>query len=328
MNFRDRLSKLQKPLIIGIAGDSGSGKTTYSNGIRRLIGIDLVQTITMHGYHKEGRLQRKISGKLPLEPSANKLDLLLEHLKLIKKGQQVEIPIYNHQSGDFDPPITFSPSPIVIIEGLHALYPEFLPYLDFAIYVDPSRQVKWEFKFKRDILSRGHQHFELKKEMLKREEAYKRWIDFQKTSADVVIKIDHTRINDFARYELINPDLQNEYKVELIMVPAPNRLPDLNINLDLSDLFSINQSPFLIAGVPSLYWGKKVITVVLDGLISEKTCTLLEKHIISLTGIPVAEMFKLMPVKAAHEKLSAVQFAQLLIGWRFLELVNHRLSLK
>src|SRR3990170_1909005 len=233
MNFRDRLSKLQKPLIIGIAGDSGSGKTTYSNGIRRLIGIDLVQTITMDGYHKEGRLQRKISGKLPLDPSANKLDLLLEHLKLIKKGQQVEIPIYNHQSGGFDPPIPFTPSPIVIFEGLHALYPEFLPFLDFKIYVDPSRQVKWEFKFKRDILSRGHQHFELKKEMLKREEAYKRWID-----------------------------LQNEYKVELIMVPAPNRLPDLNINLDLSDLLSINQSPFLIAGVPSLYWGKKVITVV------------------------------------------------------------------
>src|SRR3990170_6115572 len=116
MNFRDRLSKLQKPLIIGIAGDSGSGKTTYSNGIRRLIGIDLVQTITMDGYHKENRSQRKVSHKLPLDPSANKLDLLLQHLKLIKEGKSVDIPIYNHQTGDFEAPLKFSPSPIVIIE--------------------------------------------------------------------------------------------------------------------------------------------------------------------------------------------------------------------
>src|SRR3989344_2163359 len=290
MNFRDRLSKISTPLIIGIAGDSGSGKTTYSNGIRRLIGIDLVQTITMDGYHKENRQQRKISGRLPLDPDANKLDLFLELLKKIKEARQVNIPIYNHRTGDFDNSHTFTPSPIVIIEGLHALYPDFLPFLDFSIYVDPSRPVKWEFKFNRDTGVRGHRDSELTKEMLKREEAYKMWIDFQKTSADVVIKIDHSKIGNFARYELLDKNLQNAYMVELIIKPSPVRLPDLKINLGLSDFLSLNQSPFLIAGVPSLYWGKEVVNVVLDGLISEKTCELLEKHILSLTGIPVTEM--------------------------------------
>ena len=137
-NLREQLTSKKEPLIIGIAGDSGSGKTTYSNGIRRLFGIDLVQTITLDGYHKETRLERKISGRLPLDPAANKLDLLLSHLQDLKSGRIIDLPIYNHESGEFDQPVKFTPGPIIIIEGLHALYPEFIPFYDFSIFVDPA----------------------------------------------------------------------------------------------------------------------------------------------------------------------------------------------
>ena len=326
MTFRERLKKAEKPLLIGIAGDSGSGKTTYSNGIRRLLGIDLVETITMDGYHKENRQQRKQSGRLPLDPQANKLDLLLEHLEKIKEGRQVEVPIYNHNSGDFDPPVSFSPSPIVIIEGLHALYPEFLPFYDFTVYVDPSRDIKWEWKYKRDVKNRHHLEQELQREMFLRESAYKRYIDFQKTDADIVIKINHSRITDFAKYELTSEMPQDCYKVELIIKPFEQKIADLHMVLNFSDILSPDKPPFLLSAVPSFYWGKKTIVVHLDGILQESALKSLEEHIVSLTGIEVDEMFKQKPQTRQHELLTAVQFAQLLIGWGFLEQVDKKLS--
>lgn len=74
--LRDRLNQLQAPIIVGVSGDSGSGKTTFSNEISRLLGSDIVSTICMDGYHKEDREQRQKSGRLPLDPDANHLDLL------------------------------------------------------------------------------------------------------------------------------------------------------------------------------------------------------------------------------------------------------------
>lgn len=327
-DIRSQLTKLKTPIIIGIAGDSGSGKTTYSNGIRRLLGTDFVKTITMDGYHKENRKKRAISGRLPLDPEANRLEFLQEHLGELKQGRPVEVPIYNHKTGDFDKPIHFKPSPIIIVEGLHALYPQYLPLLDFTIYVDPTREIKWEWKYKRDMEKRGHETEKLTKEMLEREAAYKKWIDFQKTNADIVIKIGKSQIKDFAKYESISKLPACCYKVELIMEPAEMKLPTIPLPFDLSSLLDINQPPFLLAAVPSLYWGKRAMVVHLDGVLSEKTVEALEKHIASLTGMSVEKMLKTQDMSSLpeHEQVTAVCFAQLLIAWRFLELINHRLT--
>jgi phosphoribulokinase len=311
-------------MLIGIAGDSGSGKTTYSNGIRRLLGTDLVQTITMDGYHKENRTQREQSGILPLDPSANHLSLLKEHLQTIKQGKPVQIPIYNHKSGDFETPILFTPSPIVIIEGLHALYSELLPFLDFTIYVDPSRDVKWDWKYERDVRYRGHEVKQLTDEMHKREDAYKRFIDFQKTDADIVIKIFKSKMHEFARYEPLKPFVSN-YKVELIMKPASSPLPTITLPFDLANMVGIHQEPFLLAAVPSFYWGKMATAVHLDGILAKQTVEALEKYLVSLTNVPVESAMGMTQTNP-QEALTAVQFAQLLIVWRFLEAVSQKLK--
>lgn len=323
-NFRDQISALKKPIIIGIAGDSGSGKTTYSNGIRRLLGIDLVQTITLDGYHKENREQRKISGKLPLDPEANKLDSVLKHLKLLKEGKKIELPIYNHESGMFDPPVEFTPGPIIIIEGLHALYPEFIEFYDFSIYVDPSREVKWQWKYTRDMVVRHHEKNELSDEMLSRETLYKRFIDFQKTNANTIVKIKESIMKDFARYESITKIPAETFKVELIIEPAKEKLASEIMHFELPTLFSGEGDPFLLASIPSLYWGRRMSVIHIDGAISENTILELEKHIASTTGIPVDEMLKRMPKALEHEQLTGVQLAQLLIGWRFVQLLNSK----
>lgn len=321
------LSRQKQPFIMGITGDSGSGKTTFSDGIRRLFGKDLVKTIQMDGYHKENRAQRKISGSLPLDPSANHLDKLRDHLQGLKQGKIVDIPIYNHNTGDFDPPQPFTPSPIIIVEGLHALYPQLLPFLDFTIFVDPCREVKWQWKFERDVKKRGHRAEVLEEEMLKREAAYKRWIDFQKTNAHVVIKIFNSRLKEFARYEFTHKLPEKFYKVELIIVPSRAPLPSLPLPFDLAAIMDMSGPPFLLAAVPCIYWGRNIINVHLDGAISEKTIEALEQHIVGCTGIPVnyeAEEGDTRSLAKAEE-ISATQFTQLIIAWRFLEEINFKL---
>jgi phosphoribulokinase len=323
------LTDIKEPIIIGITGDSGSGKTTYSNGIRRLLGTDIVKTITMDGYHKENRIEREKSGKLPLDPNENKLDLLFKHLTDLKKGLSVNIPVYNHATGMFDPPMVFTPAPIIILEGLHALYPQFLPLLDFRIYVDPTRDVKWQWKYERDVKLRGHEVKPLLEEMFKRESAYKRWIDFQKTDANIVIKILQSKMGDFARYEMTTGLPERCYKVELIIESATDSLPTLQLPFDLASLLHADKPPFLIAAVPSRYWGRKTMVVHIDGVLPEQTISALENHIVEFTGIPVESALpsKFLPAYDQHE-VSATQFAQLLIAWRFLEQVNNKISPK
>lgn len=322
ITLRTQLQKLKTPIIIGVAGDSGSGKTTYSDGIRRLIGSDIVDTIAMDGYHKENREQRLISNRFPLDPDANHLDLLQQHLTQLKQGKTVEIPIYNHATGNFDTPLPFTPKPIIIVEGLHALYPQFLPVVDFSIYVDPDHDVKWQWKFERDVKKRGHRAETLKEEMLKREAAFKRWLDFQKTGADVVIKISQSQLKEYSRHEFTPHIPDGYYKVELIVVPAAVPLPTLPLPFDLAAMLESHQPPFMLAAVPCTYWGRNVMILHIDGILSQETISELENHIVDYTGIPIEQAI----TKREKSQVSATEFAQLLITWRFLEQVNHILE--
>lgn len=316
--IRDRLKQLNAPIIVGVSGDSGSGKTTFSNGIRRLIGTDLVSTICTDGYHKEDREQRKQSGRLPLDPDANNLDLLQQHLADLKQGKLIHVPIYNHATGKFDPPDPFSPTPIIIVEGLHVLYPQFLPYLDFTLYVAPERAVKWAWKWERDVKKRGHKAEALEQEMLQREAAFVRWIDAQKIDANVVIQVDHSQIDQLIPTYFADAQSSRSYRVSLILEPTPNPLPELSLPFDVATMLEANQSPFLLAAVPFRYWGRTAIAIHIDGNLSPKTIAELERYIVQRTEIPLQEAIP----QEQYEKVSATHFAQLLIAWRFLEQIN------
>lgn len=282
---RDRLKQLSSPIIVGVSGDSGSGKTTFSNGIRRLIGSDLVSTICTDGYHKEDREQRKQSGRLPLDPDANHLDLLQEHLADLKQGKSIHVPIYNHATGKFDPPHPVALTPIVIVEGLHILYPQFLPYLDFTLYVTPERAVKWEWKWERDVKKRGHKAEALEQEMLQREAAFVRWIDGQKIDANVVIQVGHSQLDQLLPNHFAETQVSRGYRVSLILEPTQAPLPRLSLPFDVAAMLEPDHSPFLLAAVPFRYWGRTAIAIHIDGTLLPKTIVELENYIVQRTGI-------------------------------------------
>ena len=85
-NFKETIAASPYIFTLGVAGDSGSGKTTFTEGIRSIFGTDLVSTITLDDYHRLDREGRKEQGLTALNPEANRIDQLEQDLILLKRG--------------------------------------------------------------------------------------------------------------------------------------------------------------------------------------------------------------------------------------------------
>jgi phosphoribulokinase len=105
LNFKEIIARSPIIFTIGVAGDSGSGKTTFTNAIRQIFGPDLVGTITLDDYHIYDREERKQLNITPLNPDANNIARLESDVAWLKSGQEIEKPVYNHATGTFGPPV-------------------------------------------------------------------------------------------------------------------------------------------------------------------------------------------------------------------------------
>ncbi|HEY9748036.1 MAG TPA: phosphoribulokinase, partial [Allocoleopsis sp.] len=108
----------QRPIILGIVGDSAAGKTTLTKGIAQVLGQEDVTIICTDDYHRYDRRQRAEIGITALHPDCNHLDIMQQHLALLRSGQPILKPIYSHTTGTFEAPIYIKPSRFVIVEGL------------------------------------------------------------------------------------------------------------------------------------------------------------------------------------------------------------------
>lgn len=128
----------EKPVVIGLAADSGCGKSTFMRRLTSVFGgaaeppkggnpdsntliSDTTTVICLDDYHSLDRTGRKEKGVTALDPRANNFDLMYEQVKAIKEGQAIEKPIYNHVTGLLDPPELIQPPKIFVIEGLHPM---------------------------------------------------------------------------------------------------------------------------------------------------------------------------------------------------------------
>ncbi|MBC7971185.1 MAG: phosphoribulokinase [Verrucomicrobia bacterium] len=183
-------SKPDRVVLIGVAGDSGCGKSTFLRRLTDLFGEDFVTVICLDDYHSLDRKQRKETGITALDPRANNFDLMYEQIKALKYGEAINKPIYNHETGMIDPPEGIAPNHIVVIEGLHPLYDERVrSLLDFSVYLDISDEVKIAWKIQRDMSERGHTYDDVLAAINARRPDFKAYIDPQKEFADVVIQV-------------------------------------------------------------------------------------------------------------------------------------------
>ena len=297
--------------MVGVAGDSGSGKTTLSSGMRRLLGEDMVSSFSLDDYHSLDREERKIEGVTPLNPRANHLDLLAEDLAAIRSGEAIRKPVYDHSTGRITGPVSFRSAPVLIIEGLHPFYTEELRrQTDLKIFVDPSRAVKRRWKVRRDCGDRGYRPEEVMKEILEREPDYKRYVDIQKIYAEVVVKIEDSR--------LIPPMTEQpieRYSVRMIQEMMEVPLSEIGLTIDLSTLLRLAEHEFSISFQRDDYYGNRVGVMTIDGELHKSMIEDLEQALCSLTGrpyIPVCD-------RDGDEYVSAIGMAQLIFCWRLLE---------
>lgn len=187
--------KPDRVVLIGVAGDSGCGKSTFLRRLEDLFGKEFMTVICLDDYHSLDRKQRKQAGVTALNPKANNFDLMYEQIKALKSGQSIDKPIYNHETGEIDPPERVEPNHIVVIEGLHPLYDERVRELiDFSVYLDISDEVKIAWKIQRDMAERGHRYEDVLASINARRPDFEAYIDVQKQYADVVIQILPTQL--------------------------------------------------------------------------------------------------------------------------------------
>ena len=107
-----------RPIILGVVGDSASGKTTITRGLVRVLGEEHVTHVCTDDYHRYDRRQRAENGITPLHPDCNYLDIMAQDLVHLRRGEAILKPVYRHQDGTFGPPVYVRPERFTVIEGL------------------------------------------------------------------------------------------------------------------------------------------------------------------------------------------------------------------
>ncbi|MGF1513583.1 MAG: phosphoribulokinase [Elainellaceae cyanobacterium] len=177
-----------RPIILGIVGDSAAGKTTLTRGIAQILGEENVTVICTDDYHRYDRQQRAEMGISALHPDCNYLDIIQQHLALLRTGQPVLKPIYNHTTGAFDPPEYIEPQRYVIVEGLLGYSTRGMrDAYDVKVYLAPPEEVRFDWKEKRDTRKRGYTEAQVRDQMQKREPDSDAFIRPQRQWADVVV---------------------------------------------------------------------------------------------------------------------------------------------
>lgn len=313
-SLAERLARRTSPMIIGVAGDSGSGKSTYTQGIEWLLGPELVSQISLDGYHAEDRASRRISGRSPLDPDANHLARAAEHLSRLRRGEAVDIPTYDHTRGEFGAPRRCQPTPVIMVEGLHTLYPAFESVLDYSVYVDTVDAVKLVWKKARDTRERGYAKAEAEAEIARRASHYEQWIAGQQNDANVILRIHPSELGRLAAGVLNERDLEPSYHLEVIVTPIDDHDQPLFLPIDLNNMTRQQALPFMLATVSSEFHGRDVNVLHVDGHMAPAALATLEREICQFIGLPAPGG---SPPDERRQP-AAVRFAQMLIAWPIL----------
>lgn len=145
------LQRRERPVIIGIVGDSGAGKSTFAAGLADILGRERTLAICIDDYHRYDRAQRALNGLTPHDPACNYLDILEQHIDLLRAGEPILKPVYNHVGGVLEPPEYVEPKRFIILEGLHGYAtPRLREHYDLKFYMEPQETLRLRWKFQRD----------------------------------------------------------------------------------------------------------------------------------------------------------------------------------
>jgi uridine kinase len=147
------------PLVIGIAGGSGSGKTTVAQAILNRVGADKIAYLQHDSYYKDltglpPALRRDVNFD---HPHSLETDLLIKHVETLRNFQTVEVPIYDFATDSrTSKTFTVAPRSVIIVEGvLIFVEPELRKLFDVKLFVDADPDIRFIRRLRRDITERN-----------------------------------------------------------------------------------------------------------------------------------------------------------------------------
>lgn len=150
---------MHQPYILGIAGGSGSGKTTFCRMLTKRLGFDICETLAQDSYYIDQSAKFDHDGGNVNFDHPESLDfpLMAAHLRNLRRGRAVTIPIYDfvtHQRLPQGNP--FSPKPIILVDGILILsQPAIREHLDAAVFIDIPEEIRFKRRLDRDVIERG-----------------------------------------------------------------------------------------------------------------------------------------------------------------------------
>jgi len=181
-----------KPLLLGIAGGSASGKTHFLNCLLQQFAPESICLISLDNYyHPKHKLPVDGNGVTNFDaPESIDVELFCEHIKDLSLGKSVSQKEYTFNNPTAEPKIiVLQPAPIIVIEGIFVFYfPQIAEMLDLKVFIDAKEFIKLKRRIIRDQIERGYD-FE---DVIYRYEmhvspTYEKFILPYKEEADIVI---------------------------------------------------------------------------------------------------------------------------------------------
>lgn len=194
--------------IIGIAGGTGSGKSTFTNRLKAAFG-DHISVIYYDNYYKaQDEIPFEERKKVNYDsPESLETELLIKHLALLKEGQAVECPVYDYtRHNRSTETVTIEPKKVMILEGILALEnPTLRDMMDIKIYVEADADERILRRVIRDVNERGRDVEDVARQYLETvKPMHYIYVEPTKYMADIVI---NSGMNDVA-FELIQTRIE------------------------------------------------------------------------------------------------------------------------
>jgi uridine kinase len=190
----DHFGLRSRPFVLGIAGDSGSGKDTLANAIQGLFGSHSVAQISGDDYHMWDRDQPLWKTITHLNPRANDLAAMTNSVIDLAESRTVSVTPYDHSIGRFARAVSLRHNDFVVVSGLLVFYsPQLRDRCDARIFLDMDEDLRRYLKIRRDVEARGHSVESVEAALESRVDDSERFIKPQLERADVVFGIEPVR---------------------------------------------------------------------------------------------------------------------------------------
>lgn len=153
------IKEVSNTFILGVSGGSGSGKTTFAKRLQARLGEANCSIVAQDNYyHDQSERFDGDGGSVNFDhPNAIDFDLLSAHLEVLKRGLQVEVPIYDFATHKrLSETRLQKPSPVIIVDGILLLSQEKVrKHFNASVFVDVPEQLRFERRLNRDVKERG-----------------------------------------------------------------------------------------------------------------------------------------------------------------------------